>query len=94
MNLKHIGYWIFANACKIYILAVKTTIPFSGKIFPSWSTEHGRKDCPYRRIKQKGWKKVKTGSSGMNARERQVRDAVQEARVSYEIFKLEGENGR
>jgi predicted Holliday junction resolvase-like endonuclease len=34
---------------------------------------------------------VKTGSSGMNARERQVRDAVQEARVSYEIFKLEGE---
>jgi predicted Holliday junction resolvase-like endonuclease len=36
---------------------------------------------------------VKTGSSGMNARERQVRDAVQEARVSYEIFKLEGENG-
>jgi predicted Holliday junction resolvase-like endonuclease len=35
---------------------------------------------------------VKTGSSGMNARERQVRDAVQEARVSYEIFKLEGNN--
>ena len=31
---------------------------------------------------------VKTGSSGMNARERQVRAAVQEARVSYEIFKL------
>lgn len=37
---------------------------------------------------------VKTGSSGMNARERQVRAAVQEARVSYEIFKLEGENGQ
>lgn len=34
---------------------------------------------------------VKTGSSGMNARERQVRDAVRESRVSYEIFKLEGE---
>jgi predicted Holliday junction resolvase-like endonuclease len=34
---------------------------------------------------------VKTGESTMNARERQVRDAVQEARVSYEIFKLEGE---
>lgn len=34
---------------------------------------------------------VKTGGSSMNARERQVRDAVQEARVSYEIFKLEGE---
>lgn len=37
---------------------------------------------------------VKTGSSGMNARERQVRDAVQESRVSYEIYKLEGEDGR
>jgi predicted Holliday junction resolvase-like endonuclease len=36
---------------------------------------------------------VKTGESCMNARERQVRAAVQEARVSYEIFKLGGEDG-
>lgn len=34
---------------------------------------------------------VKTGESGMNARERQVRDAVLAGRVGYEIFKLEGE---
>ena len=32
---------------------------------------------------------VKTGDSGMNARERQVRDVVQGGHVSYEIFKLE-----
>jgi predicted Holliday junction resolvase-like endonuclease len=32
---------------------------------------------------------VKTGESQMNARERQVRDVVQEAKVSYEIFRLE-----
>jgi predicted Holliday junction resolvase-like endonuclease len=34
---------------------------------------------------------VKTGGSTMNARERQVRDAVQEARVSYEIYRLDTE---
>ena len=34
---------------------------------------------------------VKTGESGMNARERQVRDAVLAGRVGYDIFKLEGE---
>jgi predicted Holliday junction resolvase-like endonuclease len=34
---------------------------------------------------------VKTGESQMNARERQVRDVVQEAKVSYEIFRLECE---
>ena len=34
---------------------------------------------------------VKTGESGMNARERQIRDAVLAGRVGYEIFRLEGE---
>jgi predicted Holliday junction resolvase-like endonuclease len=34
---------------------------------------------------------VKTGESQMNARERQVRDAVQDARVSYEIYRLDAE---
>ena len=34
---------------------------------------------------------VKTGESQMNARERQVRDAVQDARISYEIYRLDTE---
>jgi predicted Holliday junction resolvase-like endonuclease len=36
---------------------------------------------------------VKTGESQMNARERQVRDAVNDGRVSYEIYKLEAGDG-
>jgi predicted Holliday junction resolvase-like endonuclease len=32
---------------------------------------------------------IKTGGAQMNARERQVRNAVQHARVEYDIFRLD-----
>lgn len=48
----------------------------TGHLQSGHTTTCGHRNCPYRRMKSKGW---------------QVRDAVQEARVSYEIYKLEGE---